>query len=73
MGSMDQEFLNAYSQLLVRTCHARGALAMGGMSAFIPAKDPQEMERVTAKVIEDKQREIQTRPRWHVGSTSSIG
>ncbi|MEF1278808.1 malate synthase A [Vibrio fortis] len=54
---MDQEFLNAYSQLLVRTCHARGALAMGGMSAFIPAKDPGEMERVTAKVIEDKQRE----------------
>lgn len=54
---MDQEFLNAYSQLLVRTCHARGALAMGGMSAFIPAKDPEEMERVTAKVIEDKQRE----------------
>lgn len=54
---MDQEFLNAYSQLLVRTCHARGALAMGGMSAFIPTKDPAEMERVTAKVIEDKQRE----------------
>lgn len=54
---MDQEFLNVYSQLLVRTCHARGALAMGGMSAFIPAKDPAEMERVTAKVIEDKQRE----------------
>ena len=56
---MDQEFLNAYSQLLVRTCHARGALAMGGMSAFIPAKDPKEMERVTAKVIEDKERESQ--------------
>lgn len=54
---MDQDFLNAYSQLLVRTCHARGALAMGGMSAFIPAKNPKEMERVTAKVIEDKQRE----------------
>ncbi|KJY81862.1 malate synthase [Vibrio galatheae] len=54
---MDKEFLNAYSQLLVRTCHQRGALAMGGMSAFIPAKDPAEMERVTAKVIEDKERE----------------
>ncbi|MFC5077845.1 malate synthase A [Vibrio thalassae] len=54
---MDQEFLNAYSQLLVKTCHARGALAMGGMSAFIPAKDSEEMERVTAKVIEDKKRE----------------
>ncbi|MEZ8099078.1 malate synthase A [Vibrio bivalvicida] len=54
---MDKEFLNAYSQLLVRTCHQRGALAMGGMSAFIPAKDPAEMEQVTAKVIEDKERE----------------
>ncbi|RJX75582.1 malate synthase A [Vibrio sinensis] len=56
---MDQEFLNAYSQLLIRTCHQRGALAMGGMSAFIPSKDPQEMKRVTTKVIEDKQRESQ--------------
>ncbi|KOO14921.1 malate synthase [Vibrio xuii] len=54
---MDKEFLNAYSQLLVRTCHQRGALAMGGMSAFIPAKDPAEMSRVAAKVIEDKERE----------------
>jgi len=54
---MDKEFLNAYSQLLIRTCHQRGALAMGGMSAFIPAKDPAEMEKVTAKVIEDKERE----------------
>ncbi|NAW60095.1 MULTISPECIES: malate synthase A [unclassified Vibrio] len=54
---MDKAFLNAYSQLLVRTCHQRGALAMGGMSAFIPAKDPAEMARVTAKVIEDKERE----------------
>lgn len=54
---MDKEFLNAYSQLLVRTCHQRGALAMGGMSAFIPAKEPAEMSRVTAKVIEDKERE----------------
>ncbi|MCK6264624.1 malate synthase A [Vibrio sp. ZSDE26] len=55
---MNQDFLNAYSQLLVRTCHTRGALAMGGMSAFIPNKDPQKMAGVTAKVIEDKQREV---------------
>ncbi|MCL9775293.1 malate synthase A [Vibrio methylphosphonaticus] len=55
---MDQAFLKAYSQLLVRTCHARGALAMGGMSAFIPSKDPQEMATVTRKVIDDKQREV---------------
>ena len=54
---MDQSFLKAYSQLLVRTCHTRGALAMGGMSAFIPSKDPLEMANVTRKVIDDKQRE----------------
>lgn len=55
--SMDKPFLNAYSQLLVRTCHQRGALAMGGMSAFIPNKDPEVMKQVLAKVVEDKQRE----------------
>ena len=37
--SMDQPFLEAYSRLLIKTCHRRGALAMGGMSALIPAKD----------------------------------
>lgn len=54
---MDKPFLNAYSQLLVKTCHARGALAMGGMSAFIPNADPQVMQQVLAKVEEDKNRE----------------
>nr|WP_153448356.1 malate synthase A [Vibrio algicola] len=54
---MDKPFLNAYSQLLVKTCHARGALAMGGMSAFIPSSDPQVMEQVLAKVEDDKNRE----------------
>ncbi len=38
--TMDQPFLSAYSKLLIKTCHKRGALAMGGMAAFIPAKDP---------------------------------
>ena len=42
---MDQPFLNAYSRLLIRTCHRRGAFAMGGMAAFIPAKDPQENQQ----------------------------
>ena len=37
---MDKPFLDAYSKLLVRTCHHRGALAMGGMSAFFACKDP---------------------------------
>ncbi len=55
--TMDKTFLNAYSQLLVKTCHQRGALAMGGMSAFIPNKDPKEMAQVLEKVVEDKERE----------------
>ncbi|MBV7299294.1 malate synthase A [Enterovibrio paralichthyis] len=54
---MDQPFLEAYSKRLIQTCHRRGALAIGGMSAFIPSKDPEEMARVTQKVIEDKRRE----------------
>ncbi|KXF83155.1 malate synthase A [Enterovibrio coralii] len=54
---MDQPFLEAYSKRLIQTCHRRGALAIGGMSAFIPSKDPEEMARVTKKVIEDKRRE----------------
>ena len=52
--SMDKPFLNAYSRLLVKTCHQRGALAMGGMAAFIPSKDPAENEQILAKVHADK-------------------
>lgn len=52
--TMTQPFLNAYSRLLVRTCHRRGALAMGGMAAFIPSKDPVENEAILAKVKADK-------------------
>lgn len=54
---MDKPFLDAYSRLLVRTCHARGALAMGGMSAFLPAKTPDEDAANKEKVRADKQRE----------------
>ena len=54
---MDKPFLDAYSKRLIQTCHRRGALAIGGMSAFIPSKDPQQMTLVTAKVTEDKHRE----------------
>ncbi|MGV6819438.1 MAG: malate synthase A, partial [Parvularcula sp.] len=53
--TMDQPFLDAYSRLLIRTCHRRRALAMGGMSAFIPRKDKEENDRVLAKVRADKQ------------------
>ena len=37
--TMDKPFLSAYSRLLIKTCHKRGAFAMGGMAAFIPSKD----------------------------------
>jgi malate synthase len=55
--TMDKPFLNAYSRLLIKTCHKRGAFAMGGMAAFIPLKDPAANEKVLAKVRADKQRE----------------
>ena len=55
--TMTQPFLNAYSRLLIRTCHRRGAFAMGGMSAFIPSKDLKQNEEVWAKVKADKELE----------------
>ncbi len=55
---MTQPFMRAYTQLLIKTCHRRGAHAMGGMAAQIPRKDdPQANERALAKVAEDKSRE----------------
>ncbi len=56
--TMDKGFLRAYTQLLIRTCHRRGAHAIGGMAAQIPLKDPQANEAALAKVREDKQREV---------------
>lgn len=56
--TMNVPFLRAYCDLLVKTCHRRGAHAMGGMAAFIPSRKDQELnERAMAKVTEDKQRE----------------
>ena len=55
--TMDKSFLNAYSRLLIYTCHRRGAFAMGGMAAFIPAKDPQENAAVLEKIQRDKRLE----------------
>lgn len=55
--TMTAPFMRAYAQLLVQTCHKRGAHAIGGMAAFIPSKDPQANERAFAKVLEDKTRE----------------
>src|SRR5690606_17236955 len=51
-------FLKAYSELLIRTCHRRGAFAMGGMAAQIPiGNDPNANEQAMARVRADKQRE----------------
>ncbi len=55
--TMAKRFLDAYSRLLIRTCHRRGALAMGGMSAFLPAKTPEQDAINKEKVRADKQRE----------------
>jgi malate synthase len=49
--------MRAYTELLVRTCHRRGAHAIGGMSAFIPSKDAERDALVDTKVREDKRRE----------------
>jgi malate synthase len=55
--TMTVPFMRAYTELLVRTCHKRGAHAIGGMAAFIPSKDPQINEAAFAKVKDDKTRE----------------
>ncbi|HSJ95230.1 MAG TPA: hypothetical protein VK896_14450, partial [Gaiellaceae bacterium] len=56
--TMTVPFMRAYCELLVRTCHRRGAHAMGGMAAFIPSRrDPEVNEVALAKVREDKVRE----------------
>jgi malate synthase len=56
--TMAVPFMRAYQQLLVATCHRRGAHAIGGMSAFIPnRREPEVTERALAAVREDKQRE----------------
>ena len=56
--TMTAPFMRAYTELLVRTCHQRGALAMGGMAAFIPSRrDPEVNAAALAKVRDDKTRE----------------
>lgn len=52
--TMDKPFLSAYSRLLIKICHKRGAFAMGGMAAFIPSKDVERNNQVLAKVKADK-------------------
>ncbi|WP_338932408.1 malate synthase A [Streptomyces netropsis] len=56
--TMTAPFMRAYTELLVRTCHKRGAHAIGGMAAFIPSrKDPEVNEVAFQKVKADKDRE----------------
>jgi malate synthase len=56
--TMTVPFMRAYTELLVSTCHRRGAHAIGGMAAFIPSRRDAEVNAVAmAKVREDKQRE----------------
>ncbi|HTT59253.1 MAG TPA: malate synthase A [Acidimicrobiales bacterium] len=56
--TMTTPFMRAYTELLVKTCHRRGAYAIGGMSAFIPNRNkPAVTEAALDKVRDDKQRE----------------
>jgi len=56
--TMTVPFMRAYTELLVRTCHRRGAHAIGGMAAFIPSRRDQDVtKRALNKVAEDKDRE----------------
>ncbi|HET6599987.1 MAG TPA: malate synthase A, partial [Burkholderiaceae bacterium] len=57
--TMTQPFLKAYADLLVQTCHRRGAHAMGGMAAQVPiAGDPAANDAALQRVREDKLREV---------------
>jgi len=57
--TMEQPCMRAYTQLAVKTCHRRGALAIGGMAAQIPIKnDPVANERALSRVRADKLREV---------------
>ncbi len=56
--TMTVPFMRAYTELLVRTCHKRGAHAIGGMAAFIPSRKDQQINEVAlTKVRADKDRE----------------
>ncbi|MER8029849.1 malate synthase A [Streptomyces bauhiniae] len=57
--TMTAPFMRAYTELLVRTCHQRGAHAIGGMAAQVPAKEPAANEAAFAKVRLDKEREAE--------------
>jgi malate synthase len=55
--TMGVPFMKAYAQLLVKTCHKRGAHAIGGMSAFIPSKNEEVNQKAYEQIRADKERE----------------
>ncbi|MFI6048948.1 malate synthase A [Streptomyces violascens] len=57
--TMTAPFMRAYTELLVRTCHKRGAHAIGGMAAHVPSKDAEAHRAALAKVRLDKEREAE--------------
>lgn len=57
--TMTAPFMRAYTELLVRTCHRRGAHAIGGMAAHVPSRDAAANEAALAKVRLDKEREAE--------------
>ncbi|GAA0807779.1 malate synthase A [Spirilliplanes yamanashiensis] len=56
--TMTTPFMRAYTELLVSTCHRRGAHAIGGMAAAVPSRDPQQRRHALATVRQDKRREV---------------
>ena len=56
--TMDKKFMEAYVNQIVYSCHKRGISAIGGMSAFIPTKDPLKNEKILETILKDKELEI---------------
>ena len=57
--TMDKAFLASYVALLIKTCHRRGAFAIGGMSAYIPIRSSEEANKIALdQVRKDKEREV---------------
>lgn len=54
---MSKPWMDQYAKRLIKICHSRGAMAIGGMSAFTPGKDPELRKQQTAKVLADKKNE----------------
>ena len=72
--TMTVPFMRAYTELLVRTCHRRGAHAIGGMAAFIPSRrDPEVNEIALARVSEDKRARGRGRLRRELGRAPGPG